>query len=167
MELTTPVTMLTDYLLAGVSLACAVSLIRVMGSRNRVSVSFWCAAFIALVVAAGVGGTWHGFATELEAGTRETLWNLVMFSLGASAAFGAAGIHAANVSRRDGTVTWLAWGIAAALAAGGVQQSRFPSSAHFNHNDASHLILIVALYCFYRCARTVRDRPGVSASPGC
>jgi hypothetical protein len=165
MHLTEPVTTLTDYLLAAASLAFAFSVGRSMGPHNRVSGWFWCAAFIAAAAAAAAGGTGHGFAAHLDGGTLRGLWNFVLFSMGACAAFVTAGIHAAYVRREDGTVKWLALGIAVTLAGAFVQQRRFAGSPLFNHNDAYHLIQLVALYFLYRCARTVRDRPGVAPVP--
>jgi hypothetical protein len=161
MHLTEPVTTLTDYVLAAVSLGFAVSLSRSIGPRNRVSAWFWCAAFLASGIAAATGGTCHGFTASLEGETLRTLWNVTTFSMGACAAFITAGIHSAYVRRKDGTVKWLAYGIGVTLLGAAVQQSRIPRGAYFNHNDAYHLIQIVGLYFLFRCARTVRDRPGL------
>ncbi|HEX2455526.1 MAG TPA: hypothetical protein VHI99_17645 [Vicinamibacterales bacterium] len=164
MHLTEPVTTLTDYGLAAVSLAFAIWMGRSINSANRVTAWFWCVAFMASGVAALSGGTWHGLAAHPDAGMRQVLWNLVMFSMGASGAFMVAGIHAANVRRKDGTVKWLVLGIVATLLAVGIRHAGLPMSADVKHNDAYHLIQLVGLYFFYRCARTVRDRPGVPSS---
>jgi hypothetical protein len=159
MYLTEPVTMLTDYGLAAASLGFAIALGRSIGPGNRVSGWFWCAAFAASAVAAAAGGTYHGFATHLGQETLRSLWNVAMFSMGACGAFITAGIHSAYVS--DGTVKWLVSGIVVTLLGGAVQQGRIPRGANFNYNDAYHLIQIVGLYFLFRCARTVRDRPGL------
>src|SRR5215813_7144216 len=126
MHVTEPVTMLTDYALAAVSLGFAVSLARVIGPRNRVSAWFWCAAFVGSGIAAASGGTYHGFGTYLTPGTLRALWNLTIFLAGASGAFMTAGIHAAYIKRKDGTVLWLVVGIAVTLLGVTVQQSGFP-----------------------------------------
>jgi hypothetical protein len=149
MHLTEPVTTLTDYGLAAVSLAFAIWMGRSINSANRVTAWFWCVAFMASGVAALSGGTWHGLAAHPDAGMRQVLWNLVMFS---------------NVRRKDGTVKWLVLGIVATLLAVGIRHAGLPMSADVKHNDAYHLIQLVGLYFFYRCARTVRDRPGVPSS---
>jgi hypothetical protein len=161
MQITEPVTMLTDYALAVASLVFAVSIAGRIGPRNRVSAWFWCAAFVASGVAAAVGGTYHGFATYLETRTLAALWNLTIYSMGAAGAFITAGIHAAYIKREDGTIKWLVFGILFTLLGAAVQRSGFPRRANFNHNDAYHLIQIVGLYFLFRCARTVRDRPGI------
>jgi hypothetical protein len=163
MQITEPVTMLTDYALAAASFAFAFLTGRLIGPRTRVCAWFWCAAFIASGVAAASGGTYHGFAMYLDSGTRRTLWNVAMYLMGAGAAFITAGIHSAYIKWKDGTVQWLVAGILVTLAGAAVQQSGFPRG-DFNHNDAYHLIQIVGLYFFYRCGLTLRDRPGVPQS---
>jgi hypothetical protein len=161
MSLTEPVTTLTDYALAVASLGFAISLSRSIGPRNRVSAWYWCAAFIASAIAAVAGGTYHGFATHLEGETRRALWNVTIFSMGACGAFITAGVRSASIRRNDGTAKWLVYGVVVTLVGAAVQQSGFPRGAHFNYNDAYHLIQLVGLYFLFRCAVTVRDRPGV------
>ena len=90
---------------------------------------------------------------------------MTMFSMGACGAFMTAGIYAADVRRTDGTVTWLACGIAVTLLGAAVQQRVLSAVAAWNPNAAYHLIQIVGLYFFYRCARTVHDRPGMTPRP--
>ena len=157
MHLAEPVTTLTDYALAVVSLCFALALARSIGPGNKVSAWLWCAAFSAAAAAALLGGTYHGYAGYLPASVRQTLWNLTVFSMGSCAAFVTGGVHAAGI-RRNGTFKWLAGGIAVTLLGGMVQQTRF-AAGNFNHNDIYHLIQIVGLYLLFRCARTTRDRP--------
>lgn len=154
------ITAVTDYALGAASIVFAIGIGRSIGPHNRVSAWFWCAAFIAAAVAGVAGGTFHGLASRDEA-ARRPLWALILVSMGASGAFMTAGIHAAYVRRKDGTVGWLAAGIAATLIGAAVQRLRLPQSAPLDQNGAYHLIQIVGLYLFYRCARTVHDRPGV------
>jgi Kef-type K+ transport system membrane component KefB len=161
MQITEPVTMLTDYALAAVSWVFAFLIGRLIGPRNRVSAWFWCAAFVASGVAAASGGTYHGFAKYLDAGSSRSLWNLTVYLMGATAAFVTAGIHSAHIRREDGTVQWLAAAILVTILGLAVQQSGFPRYPNFNHNDAYHLIQIVGLYFLYRCGLTLRDRPGI------
>jgi hypothetical protein len=166
MQITQPVTMLTDYAMAAASLAFAASVARTIGPGNRVSAWFWSAAFTAAAVAGALGGTYHGFATQLDTATLRAMWNLVMFAMGACAAFITAGIHSAYIRRKEGTVKWLAYGILVTLAGAAVQQTQFRHTANFNHNDAYHLIQIVGLYFLFRCAQTVKDRPGAGPTLG-
>ncbi len=163
MHITQPVTMLTDYGLAAASFIFALLVARLIGPRTKVSAWFWCAAFVASGVASASGGTYHGFSTHLSPGMVRSLWNLAIYSMGASAAFMTAGIHSAYIKREDGTVKWLVCGILVTIVGAVVQQSGFPHVENFNHNDAYHVIQIVGLYFFFRCAQTVRDRPGIAA----
>jgi uncharacterized protein DUF6962 len=156
--LTEALTTLTDYALAAASVGFAVAIGRSIGPRTRVSAWLWCAAFIAAALAAAAGGTYHGFTRQLAPGTVRGLWNFTMFAMGASGAFMTAGIHAAHIRRADGTVAWLAGGIAVTAFGGAVQQGALPGIASLNRNAAYHAIQIVALYLFFRCALTVRDR---------
>ena len=63
-----PVTALTDYALAAVS--------ALLGSRLIQYSGFWALAFIALGVAAFLGGTWHGFWQG------DVLWKATTLSVG-------------------------------------------------------------------------------------
>src|SRR5258706_10832018 len=56
--MTEPVTMLTDYALAGVTAWLAFRLYKKNASP---SLRFWAVAFIALAIGAFLGGTYHGF----------------------------------------------------------------------------------------------------------
>jgi len=72
MTISEPTTVLTDYLLGGVSAYAAIALVRNPHPSRRL----WALAFAALAAAAFLGGTWHGFlqsallwkATTLSAG---------------------------------------------------------------------------------------------------
>jgi len=158
MFLTEPTTALTDYALGVVSVGFAVAMYRRIGSDNRVTAWFWCAAFLATAAAATAGGTFHGFTAYLRQTVLDTLWNIVLFLAGAAVAFVVAAIHGAHVRRKDHTAAWLAGSIAVTLAGLAVQQSDFPRGVFLNHNDVYHLIQLVALYLLFRCARTTRDR---------
>src|SRR5438046_10401626 len=81
MQITEPVTMLTDYALAAASLYFAYLLARILGPRNRVSAWLWCAAFLASAVAALLGGIYHGLASDFDASTRRSIWNVAAFAM--------------------------------------------------------------------------------------
>jgi Family of unknown function (DUF6962) len=155
------ITAVTDYALAAVSLGFAIAIGRTIGPRNHVSGWLWCAAFIAAALAGAAGGTFHGISAESHEAVRRALWTLIIVLMSASGAFMTAGVHAAYVRREDGTIGWLAAGIAVTLVGAAVQRGRLPKSTPLDHNGAYHLIQIAGLYLFYRGARTVRDRPGV------
>src|SRR5262245_7199301 len=157
---TEEVTALTDYVLAALSLLFAVAIGRSIGAHNRVSAWLWCAAFIAAAVAGAAGGAFHGLALQSET-ARTPLWTLIIAAMGASAAFMTGAMQAAHVQRKKETVRWLVAGIAVTLVGAVVQRLQLPQSTPFDHNGVYHLIQIAGLYLFYRCARTVHDRPGI------
>jgi len=158
---TDAITSITDYALAAAGLGFSIAIGRSIGPHNRVSAWFWCAAFIAAAVAAAAGGTFHMLDSATEDAARRPLWTTVLVSMGAFGAFVTAGIHAAYVQRKDGTVQWLVSGVLVTLIGAAVQWLRLPLSQSLDHNGVYHLIQIVGLYLFYRCARTVHDRPAL------
>jgi hypothetical protein len=151
-----PVTTVTDYALAAAGVACTVSLLRFLSADNRVSGWFWCGAFLASAVAGIAGGTWHGFPA-VNPDTRDLLWSVAMSGIGAAIAFVFAAIHAADVRLGDGTVKWLIWAIGFTAAGVAIEITSLPVRS-VNENDVYHVLQIAALWCLYRCARTVRDR---------
>ena len=102
MQITEPVTMLTDYALGAANLLFAFFILSRMNTRNRVTGLLLLLGFLAEGVAAIAGGTFHGFAKQLDAGIHQTLWNLIMLTAGATIALLASGIHAANVRKENG-----------------------------------------------------------------
>jgi uncharacterized protein DUF6962 len=79
-------TVLTDYLLAA---ACAgLGFVLLKRRQSHYSRGFWALAFLALALAAALGGTWHGFpAPALSRPTLSRLWTLTLFCAGV-ASFG-------------------------------------------------------------------------------
>jgi hypothetical protein len=161
MNINEPVTVLTDAALGASSLAFAFFLYRIMGPHNRVSAWLWCAGFITSAVAALSGATYHGLKLYFDPGTLRALWNVIIYSMGASAGLMVAGCHAAYIKKEDGVIKWLSAGIAVTLIGAVVQLSGFRRNADFNHNDAYHVIQIFGLYFFFKAASRLRDRPGV------
>ena len=64
MQITEPVTMLTDYALGAVNLFFAISILTKLHSRNKVSGLLLLLAFLSQTIAGFVGGTYHGFAVS-------------------------------------------------------------------------------------------------------
>jgi hypothetical protein len=75
-----PMTLLTDYALAGVTGWLAGSLF--LGREGQRARSFWALAFAALAFAAALGGTWHGFAPAFAPITVFLVWKATVFSVG-------------------------------------------------------------------------------------
>ncbi len=80
MTLAEPMTMLTDYVLSGVTGWLGWRLWRerqAQASRSR-----WALAFAALTLAALLGGTHHGFAPQLGQAVLDLLWKATVLAVG-------------------------------------------------------------------------------------
>jgi hypothetical protein len=157
MQITEPVSMVTDYLLATVSLFFASRLLSTARPENRVSSGLWTIGFMAGAVAAFVGGTYHGFASYFDASLHRALWNITIFSIGTSGAFMVSGVLASSVKRSDESKKWLIRGVTVTAVGFLIQQAPIRRNLDFNHNDLYHLIQIVALYLFFKGARLLQD----------
>ena len=69
-----PITLLTDYVLAGVSAWLCLLLLR--DSQRQYSRNCWAIAFAALALGAVLGGTWHGFLQDY------VLWKATVLAIG-------------------------------------------------------------------------------------
>jgi hypothetical protein len=98
-----PMTLLTDYLLAGVTAWLAVLLFKNAQQQN--ARRFWALAFTALALGAFLGGTWHGFVQN------DLLWKATVLSVGV-ASFGmvAGSAFAALSGAARQVLLWLAAG---------------------------------------------------------
>lgn len=90
-----PMTMLTDYALAGVTGWLAWALYR--SREGRRARSLWTLAFAALALAALLGGTWHGFAPAFTEIAVLLVWKATVLSVGV-ASFGMLAGSAAAVT---------------------------------------------------------------------
>ena len=157
MQITEPITMLTDYALGAVNLFFAIFIFARLHSKNKVTGFLLLQGFLAQAISGFVGGTFHGFALEFTASTLHGLWDLTMLSIGATLGFLASAIHAADVHRENGK--WIVAAVALGLAGLGIQISGYRMHQPFNHNDIFHVIQIGAMYLFFRGARHLKDRP--------
>lgn len=80
MTITEPMTMLTDYTLAGVTGWLGLRLWRVRDKQQ--SRAGWSLAFEALALGAVLGGTYHGFAQAFDERTHHLLWRVTTFAIG-------------------------------------------------------------------------------------
>lgn len=88
-----PVTMLTDYALGAVSAWLGLRLLKVT--------RYWAVAFLAIALAAFLGGTWHGFVQS------DLLWKATVLSVGV-ASFGMVAGSAADTGKLRRALTLLA-----------------------------------------------------------
>ncbi len=157
MQISEPVTTITDYLLGAAGVYLGALLIRITGPKNRITARLWSIGFVIGGIAAFVGGTYHGFAVQLGDSLRGTLWNVTISSIGASAGFMVSGVLASSISRNDESARWLVTGVLVTLLGFAVQQSRIQLPVNFNHNDIYHVVQIGALCLFFRGARLLKD----------
>jgi hypothetical protein len=93
-------------------LAGAVLLLR--AARGRLSVRLWAAGFIAVAVAALLGGTWHASASAHSDTGGVRLWKATLAAAGLGSFFLVAGAAFGSVSRR--AAAWITSAAAAKFA---------------------------------------------------
>jgi hypothetical protein len=98
MTIAEPMTMLTDYALAGVTGWLGWKLFRVRDGQT--SRFLWALAFAALALAAALGGTWHGFASAFEQPTHCLMWKVTTLAIGVASFGMLAGSAIATASPR-------------------------------------------------------------------
>lgn len=106
MLLAEPMTVATDWLLAGVVGCWALSLWR----RPQASARWWAAAFAASALAALVGGAAHGFAPYLSPLGKQLIWKTTVLSVGVASFCMLVGAGRVSLSAQN----WR-WLLAAAL----------------------------------------------------
>jgi hypothetical protein len=77
-----PATLVTDYLLGGLSEFLAVLLVRRNQALRQTSITLWAAALMAAAMASFAGGTYHGFHHLLAPPVPATLWKVTTISMG-------------------------------------------------------------------------------------
>lgn len=87
MQISEPMTMLTDYLLGVWTLYLAFKLIREGIGISQRSILLWGLSFFATGIAALIGGTSHGFALYFGTVTREVIWTATLYSIGFTSLF--------------------------------------------------------------------------------
>ena len=163
-QITEPMTMVTDYLLAVQCLVQAIVLARRTPRLGLGSIPFWMAAFVGTAIAALAGGTAHGFALYLGAANLRRVWTVTVAAIAVSSLLMLwAGVrsvqrpYTADPGLRKSGGRWLVRGIGVTLIGFGIQQGVWSPAEYFNHNDLYHVIQMGGLYCFYRGALTLHD----------
>ncbi len=82
MHITEPMTLITDYMLAGQSAFLAISLLRKSRAAGKGSVGLWVIAFLVAALAALAGGTSHGFRLYLGEANWAIVWTITVWSIG-------------------------------------------------------------------------------------
>ncbi len=159
MQITEPMTMITDYLLAGQCVFLAISLLRKSRAAGKGAVGLWVLAFLIAALAALAGGTSHGFRLYLGEANWAIVWTVTVWSIGASSVLMLiAGLRSAlrpetdKQEHRKLGVSWLRKGIIVSAIGIALMVAKVSFHQHFNHNDLYHVIQMVGLWCFYRGA---------------
>jgi Family of unknown function (DUF6962) len=153
MKISEPVTVLTNCALALVVLPLGGTLWP--ESWQTDPASLWGASFFVVGGAALTGAVYHGIGKDTRPSLRIALWNLTVYMVGAGSSLMIAAVVVSPVAWSDTASVWLLGGAGTALVALLVQQSGIRARTHFNHNDFSHVIQILAMVLFYMGARLV------------
>ncbi len=87
MQLSEPMTMITDYLLGGWTFYLAFKLIHKGMRVSQRSIILWGLSFVATGIAALIGGTSHGFALYFGTMTKAVIWTATLISIGFASLF--------------------------------------------------------------------------------
>lgn len=118
-----PITTLTDYAIA---LQCLL-LAALLWPRRSWATRLWSLAFVCTGLAAGLGGTLHGFAVHWSAPKIQVLWSGLIYSLGLASLCMLVGSGVGLLPRR-----WWHWFGLAALTKSGVYAAQ---AMHYNSFD--------------------------------
>jgi hypothetical protein len=161
-QITEPMTMLTDYVLAALAAVLAARLRMRAGGFHVGSVGWWCVAFAVTALAALAGGTAHGFRLFFGEELHSRVWQLTVASIALSVVLtlGAAvrSVLRPSIppgSRRKAAHQWLKRGLYVTLVGVAIVALGWGPAEHFNHNDLYHVVQMAGLYCLYRGALTL------------
>ena len=99
MQITEPMTMVSDYLLAGVAVLLALPLLRLGRLVSHASIRLWGFALLATAAGAAAGGSSHGFSLYLGTAGQAVAWKLTVYSIGLASLLMVAGSTIATVPR--------------------------------------------------------------------
>lgn len=153
MKIGEPMTVLTNCALAVVVLPLGAALWPAYWETDPASL--WAASFFAVGGAALTGAVYHGIHKGTRSSIRTALWNTTVYLIGAASSLMIAAVVVSRVSWSHAGVGWLGGGAATVVLGFLVQQSGVRLHTHFNHNDFSHVIQILAMLLLYMGARLV------------
>lgn len=107
-------TLVTDWVLAGLTAFFAVRLLVAARQRASLPMRFWGCAFVTSALGAFLGGTYHGFP-QLPDASRAALWKVTVFAIGFTSFFLLAALVVAQLPRS--LHRWLLGALAVKLTA--------------------------------------------------
>jgi hypothetical protein len=138
-----PVTTLTDYLLMLVASILAVFLWRIGCLKRIQSVRWWAVAFGGVAVAAGLGGTCHGFVYWMSGITLFRLWKLLLYAVSIASYAMLLGTIVASSSRRMQTGLQVGAGIKALLVWAILLQSPYFQIVVLDYGFSLGIVLVL------------------------
>ena len=114
MLISEPITTLTDYAIALESLVLGSILLDRGIARGQLAPQLWGVAFGSVAVAAGLGGTCHGFVLELDNRIVRVLWQGMVYALSFASFFMLLAAIKSSLSARY--QRWGFWGVGAKSA---------------------------------------------------
>jgi hypothetical protein len=158
LEISEPLTMATDYLLA-VQVSWFAYVLGGKTGPVPTRTLFWCVAFSMTALAALAGGTTHGFQIHFGNGSLAWMWGITIVMIAASGvlilrASLRSALHpqiAPGESRKAGR-RWLKRGLYLTLAGAAVLLLRLSFNQHVNQDVLYHFVQMAGLYCLYRGA---------------
>jgi hypothetical protein len=150
-DISEPVTLITDYILSIVVLILGISLFRARNRTSPKATLLWSVGFLTAAAAAAAGGTFHGFAYYFSAPMHRLLWRVTVGLITASAGLVTVAVLAQS-EITNGQKRWLRAGILLTFVGLVIQRSGFSPAANFNYNDLYHCIQTVAFYALFRAA---------------
>lgn len=87
MQITEPMTMASDYVLAALAIFLARPLLRLARQLRENSIRLWGLALLAVAAGAIAGGASHGFALYLGETGHAVMWKLTVYSIGLASLF--------------------------------------------------------------------------------
>ena len=161
MQITEPMTMASDYLLAALAVLLALRLLRLGRLLSHASIRLWGFALLATAAGAIAGGTSHGFSLYLGDLGQAATWKLTVYSIGVASLLMISGSIIATVPR------WLRqWLIAAALiqfAVYAVWMLTHDGFVYVIYNYVPSMIALVLLHGYSRYSQRDVASPWIIA----
>ncbi|MHA2249437.1 MAG: DUF6962 family protein [Candidatus Kariarchaeaceae archaeon] len=86
-EITEPMTMITDYILGVMSIIFTIFLFYEWSDNEQLSVLFWTVGFLFMGIGGFAGGTRHGFTNSLSERNLQIAWKSTTYSIGIATLF--------------------------------------------------------------------------------
>lgn len=142
--------MVTDYLVAGLSLYFWWQLHGASARRQVVAERWWSRAFLATAVGAIAGGTSHGFALHLGQTGWQVLWKVTIYSLAvASLCLLVAAFYATFSGRLRTFMLGLAWSKFVVYALFMIQENDF-DYVIYDYGSAMAVVLLLQTFAWIR-----------------